>query len=77
MWPKSGPRLNQVTFHKLGKGLLDNNSYQISRFFACNGPDKCQCKGCWGWGLLVPVAYLNNLVVYKGLYPPSLMKLAF
>ena len=44
----AGAFLNKATFNKLGKGLLDDNSYQISRLFACSGPDKRQCKECWG-----------------------------
>ena len=45
--PRAGQFLNQVTFNKLGKGLLDDNTYQISRLFACNGPDKRHFKDCW------------------------------
>ena len=44
--PRAGPFLNQATFNKLGKGLLDDNTYQISRLFACSGSDKRQCKDC-------------------------------
>ena len=29
--PKAGPFLNQATFNKFGIGLLDDNSYQISK----------------------------------------------
>ena len=32
--PRVGPFLNQVTFSKLDKGLLDDNTYQIARLFA-------------------------------------------
>ena len=44
--PWAGPFLNQATFNKLGKGLLEDNTYQIPRLFACSGPDKRQCKDC-------------------------------
>ena len=45
--PREGLLLNQVTFKKLGKGLLDDSTYKISRLIACSGPDKCQCKDFW------------------------------
>ena len=56
-----GPFLNQATFHKDGKGLPDDNSYQIARLFACSGSDKRQCKDCWGGAFLVTGPYFHNL----------------
>ena len=42
----AGPIFTQATFHKLGRSLLDDNAYLISRLFAYSGPDKRQCKDC-------------------------------
>ena len=53
------PFLNQATFYKLGKVLLDDNSYQISRLFASSGPDKRQCKDYWGEVFFGPRAILS------------------
>ena len=55
--PRVGPFLNQATFNKLSKGLLDDNTYKISRNFACSGPDKHQCKNCWG------VPFLSRAII--------------
>ena len=60
--PRVGPFLNQATFNKLGKGLLDDNTYEISRLFACSGPDKRQCKDCWVAPLWSQGHYFNKLV---------------
>ena len=57
-----GPFLNQSTFNKLSKGLLDDNTYKISRNFACSGPDKHQFKNCWGVPYLSQGHYFNNFV---------------
>ena len=59
--PRTGSFLNQVTFSKLGKGLLDDNTYQISRLFACSGPDKRQCNDCWVRPLWSQGHNFNNL----------------
>ena len=66
--PKAGPFLNQATFNKFGIGLLDDNSYQISRLFACSGPDKHQCKVCWVWPLWSQGHNFNNLVEVHSRY---------
>ena len=33
MWPKGKTIFNQATLNKLGSGLLDDNTYHISRLF--------------------------------------------
>ena len=65
-----GPFLNQTAFNKLGKRLLDGNTYQISRLFACSGPDKRKCKDCWVPPLWSQGHNFNNLleVHWKMLY---------
>ena len=35
----AGQILTQAAFNKLGRGILDGNTYQISRLFAYKGPD--------------------------------------
>ena len=59
--PRAGPFLNQGTFIKLVKCLLDDNTYQISMLFACSGPDKRQCKDCWVQLLWSQGHNFNNL----------------
>ena len=60
--PRVGPFLHQATLNKPGKGLLDDNTYQISRLFACCGSDKRQCKDCWAWPFWSQGHNFNNLV---------------
>ena len=60
--PRAGPFLNQATFNKLGKCLLDDFIYQISMLFACSGPDKRQCRDCWVQPLWSLGHNFNNLV---------------
>ena len=60
--PRVGPFLNQATLNKLGKGLLDDNTYYISRLFAISGPDKRQCKDCWVQPVWSQGHNFNNLV---------------
>ena len=45
---RADPFLNQATFNKLGRGLLDDYTctYYISRLCACSGSDKRQYKDC-------------------------------
>ena len=60
--PRVGPFLNQVPFIKLGKCLLDDNTYEISMLFACRGPDKRQFKDCLVRPLWSQGHNFNNLV---------------
>ena len=50
MCPKGWAIFEPGDINKLS-GLLDDNTYQISRLFALSGPDKLQCKDCWVWPL--------------------------
>ena len=45
-----GQFLNQATLNKLSIGLIDDNTYQTSRLFACSGPDKRHYKVCNPFG---------------------------
>ena len=60
--PWAGPFLNQATLNKPGKCLLEDNIYQISRLFACSGPDKRQCKDCWVGPIWSHGHKINNVV---------------